>query len=300
MRTGIRRYMDYAIVHAYHQMDVDICHYSSDPHMVGGQFQHSAGHVRDRIQAPSHQWCEGLLDCYHLTGDERALESAIGIGRNVLHLLELPGYQKPGEATARETGWALRVFVALYQETGETRWKKAASGIVSHFYRWQKDYGCWVSDYTDNVLVRVSFMISVAVGSLMRYYRIFPDDELRALILSAVDDIYDNCRTGTGYFIYKTLPSLERIGLNPLLLEAMATGWELTGDRKYLDAGIMTFEANLAGASGAASGAKKTVGENVMLGTRSIKGFAQGFYPLVYFKKCLDLVETDKGNGQET
>lgn len=41
----------------------------------------------------------------------------MGIGENVLRLLDTPMYAKPGEANARETGWALRTLTALYIET---------------------------------------------------------------------------------------------------------------------------------------------------------------------------------------
>jgi hypothetical protein len=274
-------------------MDVDICHYSSDPDRIGGQIEHCAGHVREGVMVPSHQWVEGLLDYYHLTGDERGLESALGIGENVLGLLKKPRYRNSGEATARETGWALRAFTALYGETGDDRWLRACRDIFEHFRGWQQEYGSWESEYTDNTLVRVGFMISVAVGSLMRYYRIDPSDELKELIMSAVDDVYENCLLPNGLFAYKNLPSLARGGLNPLLMEAMATGYELSGDKKYLEAGKTTFIRNIRNVSGGALGKKSVVGDAIIMKGDSLKGFAQGFYPLVYFMRCLSLAGMD-------
>ena len=222
-------------------MDVDVCHYSPDPLLQGGQWEHSRRHVLDSCMVCSHQWVEGLLDLYHLTGEDRALRTALGIGENVLRLLETPAYQVSGESNARETGWALRTLTALYTETWDRKWVARAEWIVSHFVQWQQEYGSWVAPYTDNTLIHVPFMIGVAIGSLYRYYRVFPSEQLKQLMLSAVDDLLESCMTEVGLFYYKELPSLNRLGNNTLLLEAMAIGFRLSGDEKYLRAGLPSF-----------------------------------------------------------
>lgn len=43
MRMGIRRYLDFCMVHASHWMDVDVCHYSADPLKIGGLTEHTKG-----------------------------------------------------------------------------------------------------------------------------------------------------------------------------------------------------------------------------------------------------------------
>src|SRR5690606_28464569 len=102
---------------AEHWMDVDICHHSDNPLRYQGQIPHSARHVTDN-PAVCHEWVEGLLDYYHITGERRALEAAIGVGENVLRILKTPRFQEPGGYHARESGWALRSLGALYAETG--------------------------------------------------------------------------------------------------------------------------------------------------------------------------------------
>ena len=166
----------------------------------------------------SHQWVEGLLDYYHFTGDERGLETALGIGENVLRLLDTPMYAKVGEINARETGWALRSLTALYVETNDKKWLAKADKIVQDFRVWGEQYGGdWLAPYTDNTVIRVGFMISVAVGSLMRYYRVFPSMELKEMMVNAVDDLIENFyMERTGLFYYKELPSLNRLGTNTL------------------------------------------------------------------------------------
>ncbi|MCD8327019.1 MAG: glycoside hydrolase family 127 protein, partial [Lachnospiraceae bacterium] len=285
-RTGIRRLLDYGLVAAEHWMDVDVCHYSKDPLLYGGQWEHTRQHVVYGTIVPSHSWVEGLLDYYHFTGNERALETAVGIGENVMRLLETDTYQAAGETNARETGWALRTFTALYVETGEERWLEKADWIIGHFREWEAEYGALLAPYTDNTLVRTGFMIAVAVGSLMRYYRVFPSEDLKSLILSAVDDLYDNCRLPNGLFYYKELPSLNRNGKNTLLLEAMCIGFELTGDRKYLEAGKKTFLRDMRGPGRSSFVGNKTVIDDALIfAGDGPKGFAQSFLPLCTYYK---------------
>lgn len=289
-RSGVRRFEDYAEVAARHWMDVDVCHYSSDELRVGGQWEHTAGHngggLEGGIMVCSHEWVEGLIDLWHFTGDERALYTAIGIGENVLRLLDTPMYQKAGEASARETGWALRSLTALYVETHDKKWLPKCDLIINQFKEWNQRYGAWLAPYTDNTVIRVGFMISVAVGSLMRYYREFPDEDLKKMILAAIDDLTENCMNPYGLFYYKELPSLSRNGNNTLLLEAMYIGYELTGDRKYLESGLRTFWNNIK-ENPSNGGGKRVVEDAVLVGSAPTKSFGQSFLPLMQFYNAI-------------
>ena len=236
----------------------------------------------------SHEWVEGLLDYYHFTGDERGLETALGIGDNVLKLLNTPLYAKVGEANARETGWALRTLTALYVETRDEKWLTKCGPILNDFKVWEEQYGYWLAPYTDNTLVRVGFMISIAVGSVMRYYREFSKQELKDMMLRAVDDLIENCyMEKLGCFYYKELPSLNRLGNNLLLLEALAIAYELSGDAKYLKPGIETFKKAIATPNPGAVGGKKIVNDAVVVGTASSKGFAQSMIPLATYYRAI-------------
>lgn len=286
-RTGVRRFLDYLIVAAKHWMDVDVCHYSSNPLRIGGQWEHTAGHCKNGVMVCSHEWVEGLLDYYHFTGDERGYETAVGIGENVLRLLETPMYQVPGEANARETGWALRTLIALYVETNDKKWLAKCDWIIDSFKKWEEEYGDWLSPYTDNTAIRVGFMISVAVGSVMRYYRVFPREDVKQMLIHAVDDLVENCYMDNGLFYYKELPSLARNGNNTLLLESLAIAYELTGDASYLKYGLKTFRKAINEASGGAVGVKTITDDAVICKGDSGKGFAQSFIPLTTYYNAI-------------
>ena len=287
-RTGIRRFLDYCLVTANHQIDVDVCHYSTDPLLLHGQWEHTEGHtVHGKIEC-SHEWVEGILDCYHATGDERYYETAIGIGENILRLLDTPKYEKEGSFSARETGWALRSLTALYIETHDKKWLAKSDRIVSQFQEWAQTYGGWLAPYTDNTVIRVPFMISVAVGSLMRYYRAIPRDDIRTMILDAVDDMIENCLLENGLFYYKELPSLNRLGNNPLVLEALAIAYELSGNKKYLQAGFRTYAKTIESMTHSGGGSKHAIEDTVLTGNAGTKQFAQGFITVVTYYKALE------------
>jgi len=286
-RTGIRRFLDYNIASCSHWMDVDVCHYHTDPMYIGGQWEHTGGHTVNGVMVCSHEWVEGLLDYYHFTGDERGLETAIGIGENVRKLLDMPMYAQVGEANARETGWALRTLTALYIETRDEKWLEKCRKIPEDFMVWEKQYGNWLAPYTDNTVIRVGFMISVAIGSLMRYYREFPDEKLKGLMLRAVDDLIENCYVEEwGIFYYKELPSLNRLGNNTLLLEALVTAYELSGDAEYLKYGLGTFRKAMSESPSVYVGAKQIVEDAVIVGNGSSKNFAQSMIPLTTFYRA--------------
>lgn len=287
-RSGIRRFLDYCLVAASHQIDVDVCHYSDDPLLLGGQWEHTASHCVNGKIVCSHQWVEGILDCYHATGDERYYETAIGIGDNILRLLNTPMYAKEGSFSARETGWALRSLTALYIETHDTKWLAKSDWIVNQFKDWADTYGGWLAPYTDNTVIRVPFMISVAVGSLMRYYRTAARDDIRTMILNAVDDMIENCLLENGLFYYKELPSLNRLGNNPLVLEALAIAYELSGNKKYLRAGFKTYAKVIENISHRAGGSKHAIEDAVITGSTGTKAFAQSFIPVATYYRALE------------
>lgn len=280
-RTGERRMLDYMLVAARHWMDVDVCHYSTDPLRQGGQIEHSADHVTGPVEI-SHEWVEGLLDYYHQTGDSFAYDTAIHIGHNILRWLDEPRYHKKGEINARETGWALRSLVALYNETYDPSWLEKADFIIGHFEQWKELYGEWLAPYTDHAVIRVPFMISIAVCSLMRYYQINPQEKIKEMIIDAMDDMMKNCILDNGLFYYKEFPSLRRLGNNTIILEALVYAYELTGDEKYLLAGIPTFQSYLQKTL-ATSSSKQKVGDAILLSGEGPKGFAQSFYPVVSY-----------------
>lgn len=279
-RNGVRRFFDYFRVSAQHMMDIDICHYSEDKFRENGLIEHSRLHNTGNVTL-SHEWLTGLIAYYHATGDLYAKKCFMDMGENILLNLERPVYNEGFEINARETGWALKALVSLYQETYDKKYLDACEKIVVHFVKWKEKYGAFLAPYTDHTTIRVPFMISVACNSLYEYYKITKNDEIKDLIISAVDDLIENAMLDNGLFYYKELPSLQRNGNNALILETLATCYTLTGDKKYLYSGVKTFE--LLTSQKFSFGAKVQKDGFIIVEGSGTKLFAQSVYPLLKF-----------------
>jgi len=240
-RSGDRRYYDYLKAAAEHWYDVDLCHHSNQPYKRGLLYTHSVDHISGQ-PVPSHQWVEGFLDYYHLTGNPNGLEAALAIGENLLELIKLPIYQSTATVEPREIGWAMRTFIALYQETHDERYLEACRPIVEVYVRWARELGTWTTPYPDNYMDRVPFMIHVGVMGLYQYYRICPEPVVKSTLLAVVDDMVKECYMGrTDMFYGKQAPAVRFQNLNGMVLETLAVAYELTGDSSYIEKGLGMF-----------------------------------------------------------
>lgn len=241
VRSGDRRYFDYAQAAVRHWMDVDYCHFSESPYHEGLLYTHSVNHVSGQM-VPSHQWVQGFLDYYHLTGYREAYDTAMTIGEKLEELVKLPIYNKPGMVEPREIGWALRNFVDLYAETHDEKWKEDCLPIVKTYIEWARLYGTWTSPYPDNYMDRVPFMMQVGIGGLYSYYKLDQREDIRQTLLTVIDDIVENCyNTRLDMFLGKMHPSIRYQNLNGMVLETLEIGYELTGDIRYLEKGLGMF-----------------------------------------------------------
>jgi len=93
-------------------------------------------------------------------------------------------------------------------------------------------------------------MNSLTLVSLARYQHHFPDEQLKKLILEETGDLIRNTRNANGLFFYKELPSLEFQGASLLVLQLLGEAYRLSGDAKYLEAGLPEVEYFLANMNG--------------------------------------------------
>jgi hypothetical protein len=244
--TGQRRVLDSGLVSARHWLDVDFCHYNPDPLIQGGLKIHTRYHVTGGV-TPSHEWTEGLLDYYFLTGRRESLEGARSVGENIMRHMQRPRMREPGAASVREGGWALRAMVGMYLGTGEAKWKAEARRLAAMYLNWYDQYGALLAPYTSHSMPRVTFMISLTVNSFARYLLIEDDPTLvkrvKTLIVETVDDMLEHCIGPDGVAYYKELPSLRRTAPTYHLLEALTHTYRITGNVRYLEAATRQFAA---------------------------------------------------------
>jgi len=289
-KTGERRFLDAALISARHWMDVDFCHHSDDPLRMGGQPVHTTGHVTGGV-TPSHEWTEGLLDYYHLTGKREAYEKAIAIANNILRHLASPKFSQTGGQQAREIGWAMRGLIAVYNETKEEKYLDACRQIAEQFLEWRNAFGSFLAHYTSHTQVRVPFMIAIAVNALYRYYEVTGDDRIPNLIVEEMRDVLDHCVLPDGRFFYKELPSLHRRSDFTLQMESLTYAYQLSGDTRFRDHIIKMLppmiERSFGGGGSGKRIVKDIVGDTVLFDGPGPKGFAFFYIPFMIAYKAL-------------
>ena len=139
LRTAQTYAWDYGKEAARHYMEVDFCEWSTDPRQNGGLIPHAGQHFIGNVY-PSHQWAEGILAYYYMSGDERARNVVISVGDNNVYW----AYNKTAQLCldGREAGMPLVNLAAAYRLTGDQKYVEAAKHICENFFlRWEKEFG---------------------------------------------------------------------------------------------------------------------------------------------------------------
>lgn len=240
--TGERRVLEYAINGASHWADVDVIHSPVDPSLRGGHVTHCRRHVAEPKVGPSHQWVQGLFDAYHLSGDPRFRDAAVGIADNVAHHVESRGELTPGREETREMGWAMRALLNAWRETQTPRYLELARRIVGLFRQWAEGSadGGMLAPYQANADVRINFMNALTGVSLAHWAEVTGDRPARRIVTDIADDMLEHGLTPYGLPYYKQYPSVARVSPNALgpPLELLAWAFRFSDDQRYLRAGL--------------------------------------------------------------
>jgi hypothetical protein len=127
--TGERAYYAGMVAAARHFMDVDHIYYQHErPDWVGMNHRGKPLHFAFEQGGVDlgHTWTEGLLSHYYLTGDERSLDAARGIADYLVRRAEA----NAGRRSPRQWGWPQIALVAVYQATGDAKYRDAAAAYA--------------------------------------------------------------------------------------------------------------------------------------------------------------------------
>ena len=231
-----------AEAHALHMMDVDTNHYPK-PHpktdllhdgkcMIGCQYRHCCQHIGG-IQKPdetrhvpaegSHTFAEGILDLYHLTGDRRALDIACGYAEHLSYMVLDSGYLW---GLGRGSGWGMMVMAGAYSARPDERYKEAIETLMESAH--------------NDPRIRSDRGITLAMRGVLKWHQMTGDKRARELILELTDALVDTFGP-EGLPLYTDWPEGNKHtteGQGFANLECLAYAYDLTGDRKYIDAGI--------------------------------------------------------------
>ena len=235
-----------AEAHALHMADVDTCHHAlEDPEdfhssrqwMLGCQFPHAAQHVqKNHLAGGSHTFGEGLLDLYHLTGDRRYFEVARGYARQLARILN--HYEVHG--AGRSTGWGMLVMGGVYMVEPDERIRRECDRIIDHVIAQQEPDG-GLMDSNMHLRAFEDRKLFLTMRGLIRWHQATGCEKTRKLMLEMVEAYLDAGLMDEGLPLYSTWPEFSKpttAGQGFANLESLAYAYDLTGQRKFIDAGI--------------------------------------------------------------
>jgi len=224
-------------------MDIDVAHRHPDPAKNGAVHVHKINHTGVQPDEPDlgksawhlhfgHMWNRGLFNYYLLTGDGRAREVAVAVA-GYIHR-EFDG--REFKSADRNIGWPLQALVAAYDATVEEKYIRLADQMVNRLIAIRPASGHW----TDKPLHE-----SVVVQGLRHYVEARGmKDELKPLILGIADWMMQtwNPEAKAFPYIWQEKPR-ERPQLSAMSpLGALGWAYQLTGQRRYLDVCLQTFD----------------------------------------------------------
>jgi len=243
LRSGERRYWQRARSSALHMADIDIVHHSTrTPVEVGGIRIHGPNHVQYNAEAiegssvaPNHEWIEGLLMTYHLTGEERYLQLAEGVADHIIRARQAGWISAQYNAKwngARNLCWPLLILTVAYDETGKIKYLEEARKIVKDLASIQLPNGSFpitIGPY----IAAAPLHNTIAMEVLGRYYFITHEELAKEIYLKCAESTLRDLSFPDGELMYITHPDY-RSPYASMPWGGFHFGYIFTGDKKYL------------------------------------------------------------------
>lgn len=188
LRTGQTYAWDYGKEAARHYMEVDFCEWSTDPRQRGGLIPHAGNHFVGNVY-PSHQWSEGLLAYYYLSGDERARNVVVSVGDNYCYWAE--NLIEFVCCDGREAGMPLVNLAAAYRLTRDEKYIKAAKLVIENFHaKWIKEHGELKYPYPQGAHQKLisGYGDWSSFAGLFRIWELTEDADIKQLLLKMLRD----------------------------------------------------------------------------------------------------------------
>jgi len=261
LRTGRRDDFRWALAAARHQAEVDIIHAYPDPLYVGGMVPHSVGHTGAWSERPSHgtwqarydsmvtaanghNWADGLVDGWCLTGEAGLMDSALLLAEHATWAMA-PRFTALG-THERSAGWSLKTIAAVYRQTYDPEYLAAMQRIATVAVQEQKldQGGGWPhvlpldhSNQQPNVVGNNLFLIGVLLGGLQAYHEASADPAAERSLVAGAQWVAKSWDEGAGGWPYSATVEGAPLypastGLNMLILQPLAYTAQRTGDER--------------------------------------------------------------------
>jgi hypothetical protein len=245
-----------------------------------------------------------VVNYYYLTGDRQCLDALDAYGQQAVSFAHRTMGGKGG-SVSRAHGWVTRALVSVYEATNDKKFLAAARKAVKYIVDHQDKRIGTISPYDaketrgrnkGKYARQVPFMAAAVGMSLGRFYRHYPQEDVRDAILGMADwlcydDAMRNKPPGFSYSWYADRPG-GRSSSGHRCMSTMGWAYLATGQKRYMDA-----------ADAHAQIAK--LGEKRALGYWQINGFGQEYVTLKRSKQertplaaVADLAATALGGGK--
>ncbi len=227
LRTGAPSFFQRLRWWARHTVDVDFMHYSDHRWHHRAQPAHSERHTTTGAY-PSHFWTQGLAQYYMLTGDPDALDVIIGLGDKTIENMEDPTMQKICGGIDREIGWSILTLACAYEATGLKRFDAYARKLIEMEVRPgpPKDVPGFGFHHASILFGTRQYLVThegeAHTRPIRKWYLDFVDVTIESLRR-------DTSRSGV---LYET----------SMAPDALAFAHEMTGDKRYIEAGLRSME----------------------------------------------------------
>lgn len=222
LRTGEPFCFDYGEIAALHYMEVDHCLWSSNPRQNGGLIAHTDDHFMGCVY-PSHQWSEGILAYYYLTGDPRAKDVVIRVADVQIYWIE--NLLDQVCCDGREAGMPVVNLALAYRLTGEQKYIDAARVVIDNFARkWFEQWGDLRYPYPQGAHLKWTTGYgdwSTYLG-MYRIWELTGDQDIRELMVKLLEKLCDPKR-----FSFADSRSMD--------FQSVWQYIQLTGDRSIID-----------------------------------------------------------------
>ncbi len=247
---------------ARHTIDVDFLYYSHHRWLNRAQPAHSERHTTTGAY-PSHFWTQWLAQYYLLTGDPDAREVIIALAEKTIENLEDPTMKEIFGGLNREIGWGILTMICAYEASGIKKFDAYARRLLDReiAYGLPDDLPNFSFGYTSILLGARQYLQLHAgekqVAPVRKWVLAFVDLAIRSSRQAPGALEKKEARDGTqslSLYSYDievsqrgaTHMGLQRSGIfgtHTIALDPIAYAHEITGDRKYIAAGMRSVEA---------------------------------------------------------
>jgi hypothetical protein len=241
---GSRPWLDYVQAYQTHFMDLDICHHHPDPAWIGASYgisPYHTGHQPYALNAP----LAGLFMLHYLTGDPDAREAAVGIADWVCAT-----NQGVGAGSGRAVGWPLRSLMLAYENTRDPKHLEAGRALAESALAVLDPRRGFFSETPATWQYRggTPGMNAILAAGLMRYWRATGDEAVgRACANMGYNMAYSWMSPAEPGLLLGSDP-LQQVYVAGYAMQDILPlwwGYELTGDKAFLEKGAQMMEASI-------------------------------------------------------